>query len=594
MEIGVWREALDLESFLADPQEPSNPLAHAPTVRWDEEGAFPAASVATLRDWGFPSYLVPEGHGGRLANCEQMLALTRVAARRDLTTTITLGQTWLGALPVWLDAEPGKCRTLARHLREGHLGCLALTEQAHGSDLAATEARARLSGGTYALSGSKWLINNATMARTMVVLAHTPHSGKMTPLSLLFLEKDELPAGSFEHLPRIPTHGIRGADIAGIRFRNTPVPASAVLGNPGDGFLLTLKTLQVTRIQCAGFSLGAADTALRAALEFALDRRLYGATVVDIPSARSKLLDAYLDLLICEAVALAASRAIHVLPHRLSLWSAATKYLVPVTAESLIRRCAVVFGARHFLREGHRSGIFQKMMRDASVVSFFDGSTAINTGIIAAQLRPLRLRRARGGGAAETAERRETHRQLFDLSRRVGGERFVAASDLGTSNHGFDDIVDGLELLAGRLNPSSRTEVPILELLRRLLGLRGRFDVEVQALDDARDWKPGSIRRSALAERYCLFVAAGACAGLWFHNRDRGGDYLARGDWLVLCLSRLVAKLEGTAQAVPIPSGHAGAEDSVWEEMVDCVRGRRLFSLLRFPLAPSGSRSPGS
>lgn len=594
MGIGVWREALDLENFLADPQEPSNPLAHAPTVRRDDEGVFPAAGITTLRDWGFPSYLVPAAHGGRLANCEQMLALTRVAARRDLTVTITLGQTWLGALPVWLDADPGKCRRLARHLEEGDLGCLALTEEAHGSDLAAIETQACLSGGSYVLSGSKWLINNATMARTMVVLAHTPHSGKMTPLSLLFLEKDDLPEGSFEHLPRIPTHGIRGADIAGFRFRDAPVPAAAVLGEPGDGFLLTLKTLQVTRIQCAGFSLGAADTALRAALEFALDRRLYGATVVDIPSARSKLLDAYLDLLMCEAVAVAASRAIHVLPHRLSLWSAATKYLVPVTAESLIRRCGVVFGARHFLREGHRSGIFQKMMRDASVVSFFDGSTAINTGIIAAQLRPLRLRRARGGDTAEAAERWEAHRQLFDLSRRVGGERFVVASDLGTSNHGVDEIVDGLDLLAGRLEPSSRTEKAILELLRRLVGLRGRFDAEVRALDDARDWKPGSIRRSALAERYCLFVAAGACAGLWFHNRDRLEGFPARGDWLVLCLARLVAGAERTPDAGPDPAARAGAEDAAWEEMVDCVRGRRLFSLLRFPLAPAGSRSPGS
>src|SRR5205823_2804593 len=149
-------------------------------------------------------------------------------------------------------------------------------------------------------------------------------SGGLSGFSLFLLDKAR--SSGFRHLDKIRTHGIRGADISGIEFDGAP---AELIGSLGSGAELVLKCLQITRTGCAAFSLGAADTALRLALDFATSRKLYGGTVFDIPHARAVLTNAFLDLLLCDCAALAASRAVQASPEQLPLWSAAVKYLVP-------------------------------------------------------------------------------------------------------------------------------------------------------------------------------------------------------------------------------------------------------------------------
>ena len=82
----------------------------------------------------------------------------------------------------------------------------------------------------------------------------------------------------------------------------------------------------------------------------------------------------------------------------MSVWSAVAKYFVPVRVEALVRELAVVPGARHYLREGHFFGHFQKLMRDNAVAGLFDGSTVINLNAISQQRGQLYESRA-GSGA---------------------------------------------------------------------------------------------------------------------------------------------------------------------------------------------------
>lgn len=329
---------------------------------------------------GLLRHFVPKSEGGRLDSVTEAALLLRVAARRDLTAAIALGQAFLASVPVWLKGSPERRRRQASALTEGRLAALALTEEAHGSDLLATETR--LEAGQ--LTGTKWLINNATRAELLTVLARTNDSPGLSALSLVHFDKPA--ASGYRHLPKLATHGIRGADISGITFdRAGPAP---LLGAEGTGLDTTLKALQVTRLGCAAFSLGAADTALRLALDFALHRKLYRATAFAIPHVTAVLTTAFLDLLIAEAVAIGAWRGLHLVPDQMSLAAAVTKYFVPTRVEQLIRDVAVVFGARHWLRDG----AFQKFLRDASVVSLFDGSTAVNLEGIALQLGRLKRR----------------------------------------------------------------------------------------------------------------------------------------------------------------------------------------------------------
>src|SRR5262249_7880787 len=149
-------------------------------------------------------------------------------------------------------------------------------------------------------------------------------------------------------------------------------------GGLGEGLEIALKSSQITRTLVTATSLGAADTALRATLDFAFARRLYGQTVFDIPHARGTLGNAFLDLLIGNCLATSTTRALHVVPEQMSVLAAVIKYFVPTAIDRLMRNVSVVLGARNYLREGHWWGIFQKLVRDTPVASVGHYSSVIN------------------------------------------------------------------------------------------------------------------------------------------------------------------------------------------------------------------------
>ena len=213
--------------------------------------------------------------------------------------------------------------------------------------------------------------------------------------------------------PRFPTHGIRGADIGGIAFHGCRVPASAMVGASGRGQELVLETFQITRTMCAALSLGAGDTALRLVLDFALHRPIYHRNVFALAYPRRLLVDAFLDLLMCEALAIAAARAMHLAPDALSLWSATVKYFVPATIAMTLGNLTLALGGRSYLREGHRHGLFQKIVRDHAQVNLFDGSPVVDLAVIAQQLRLLSEQRGQPHDEAALAL---LTRRIFELS----------------------------------------------------------------------------------------------------------------------------------------------------------------------------------
>jgi hypothetical protein len=336
----------------------------------------------------------------------------------------------------------------------------------------------------------------------------------------------------------VRTQGVHGADISGIRFNNAAIPARALIGGPGLGLELVLKGFQITRCIVPALSLGAADTALRTTLSFALSRKLYGAPVFSIPHARQTLVDAFLDLLICDTLVIAAARALHVLPEQMTLLSAIVKYYVPVTVEKVLRNLAMVLGARYYLREVHWSGIFQKMLRDNSLMSLFDGSTAVNLQTIA-----LHLRQQKRGDSVNLETLFGLHHPLPSFS----------PEKLELTNRGRNDV------LASLGNTDLTNEVD------ELLAEYERFT--------AGDEKS--------AEKYCVLHAAAVCVHMWKHNRS---GFFAQPEWLVLVLDRLLAIFRPERLLKPRPYVANAAE-----QLVELYESNKSFSIVPIQLAQTGA-----
>lgn len=560
-----YAAAQALEHALGNPFDPRAPLSFARSVALDETETFPAESLGCLHRLGFARHLVPVSAGGALRSFEEAIALQRVVARRDLTVAIALGQTFLGGLPVWVAGTELQRERLGHRIEAGAAAALALTEEAHGSDLLASDVRAERTADGFLLSGRKWLINNGTRGELLSVLARTESADELGALSIFLVDVARLPEGTVRRLPKVRTHGIRGADVSGVEFTDAPLGPETLVGRLGAGLDVVLKSLQISRIGCAGFSLGAADTALRTTLAFADARRLYGGHVRDLPPAAATLVDAFVELLVCECVAVTSARGIHAAPEQLSLWSGITKYLVPTRLEATIRELAVVLGARHYLREGHADGVFQKLLRDSAVVSLFDGSTAVNLDAIGQQLARSMTRRRR---ATTAAERRAT----LAATCRIGAPLDpFDPTRLQLVSGGRDDVLQALPDAVAALEamaPDERLLPAVLESLRMAAAALTLWtDDDARRLSELASQDAAALRRSPqmfeLARRHCAIWAACACLHVWLQSRDGLDPFFARGEWLVAALHRLLGPL-GAPMPSPGPASAAALAERMW------------------------------
>lgn len=566
-----YRAAESLEQRLGDPFAPDNVFSFGNAVALDEREEYPEKACQLLDDLKVYDHYIPSPLGGQLKSFEEFIAVLRVIARRDLTVAIAHGKTYLGAVATWVGGSGEQRRRLVEIIKSGAQVALALTERSHGSDLLASETEAERVVEGYSLSGEKWLINNATRGRVLTVFAKTGNRSDPRGFSLFLVEKND--HAGYKTLPKIKTHGIRGADISGISFDRLRLPEDACIGRIGAGLEIMLKAFQLTRTVIPGLSLGAADTALRVTLDFALTRKLYGDSVFAIPHARRLLCDAFVDLLICECVSIASARSIHVEPEQMSVRSAISKFFVPTTVEKILKSLSVVMGARQYLRQEHCHGVFQKIYRDNGILSLFDGSTAVNLHAIGTQLGQLTRR-------VEHADVSDRLARIFSLDQALPD---FDPDALELHNRGRDSVLQGLTLSLEKLSSLELKDSATLELIKE------RARAILAEIENQRERVTASLKDNGFnkspemfeqADRYCVLEAAACCVHLWVHNREGLGEFFERGDWLVLSLERLLVRL-GRRRTI-LPSEH---EQRVATELERLYHERRLFSVVPFQLA---------
>ncbi|MEU8389530.1 acyl-CoA dehydrogenase family protein [Micromonospora sp. NPDC048843] len=517
----------------------------------DEREAFPAEACAALDGLGLARQYVPAEHGGDLVALDELCEAVRAVARHDLTVAIAHGKTFLGAVSVWVAGTAEQAAGLAERIAAGAVVSWGLTERGHGSDLLAGELSAtRTPSGSWRLEGGKWLINNATRAGLICVLARTRPAGGARGFSLLLVDKAELRPGSYTYTDKIRTHGIRGADISGITFHGAEVPASALVGEEGGGAETVLKALQLTRTACGALSLGAGDHALGLARTFAAGRELYGRPLAELPFVRRELADIAAGLLLAEATLVVGARTAHTAPDELSVVSAITKAFVPENVQRAVDRAAEILGTRAFLTDVHAHGAMARLDRDHRIVAVFDGTTLVNRSALISQF-PALARTRREPAGVPAAARLDQPLPKLD----PGALRLVARAG--------STVVRAL--------PAAAAAAPdaLAEPARRLAAVSDALHADL-----ARH-RPGSrdvpAEAFALAERYELVHAGAAALHLWLANPRRRDEPLWRdGLWARAAVGHALARL-----------GAGGPAPDTWDQLAGhLLAGGRPVSLL--------------
>lgn len=531
------RGARALDEALGDPSDPGNPAGFAALLDAGERGVFPAAAASILDDFGVNAEFVPRALGGRLRSIDELARTLRPVFRRDVTLGVGYGvSSFLAAANVWTAGSGAQQHALAATLLANEKASVCYHELAHGNDFARNEFRADVAGGMLVLNGEKHAVNNVEHAAALVLFARTSSSPGSRSHSVLLLHRDMLDAGHVEHLPRYRTPGVTGCRIGGIRFTDCAVPVSSVVGNAGEGVEIALRSFQITRSALPAMAVGALDTALRTTLGFASGRRLYGSTVAGLPHARAALAAAFADLLICDALATVASRALHLLPGEASVLASTSKYLVPKLLHEAVYDLSVVLGARCYLREGEHA-IFEKLLRDLPVLSLSHASAAVCQATVLAQL-PTLARHAWGASEAEPPL------ELFQPGADLPPLR---PELLRLTSKGRDSLLPSLEPGCAELVLLTGEQLArdVAGTLRRHLRALREESARLAPIDRTAFAAPHGF---GLAHRYALLAAASACLGIWRAHRGDADrfPFLADPSWLLAALTRIAGRLDGT------------------------------------------------
>jgi acyl-CoA synthetase (AMP-forming)/AMP-acid ligase II/alkylation response protein AidB-like acyl-CoA dehydrogenase len=575
--LGLSRE---LEARLGDPRDEHREFSYRRVAELDRAEAFPARICRELDALGVPRWFAPAEYGGELRGAEELLQVIRVLSRRDFTSALAHAKTYLGAVSVWVAGRREQAEALAERVTRGAVVSLAVTEREHGSDLLAGGLTAERTAHGWRLDGEKWLINNASRADLVCVLARTGPAGGSRGFSLFLVDVARLPEGTRRALPHVPTHGVRGADISGIAFDGAEVPEDALVGAEGAGLEIVLKGFQITRTLCSAMSLGMTDHALRIAVGFARGHRLYRRSLDALPHAARTLSESYADLLAMEAVSLVATRSVHTLTAEQSVVSAVVKYLVPTLGDEAIGALRSLLGARAMLTADFADGAFQKLERDHRIVGIFDGSTAVNLSSVINQF-PVLTRGWRKGLA--------DHDAVAGAARLDGPPPALDHDRLTLYSRSGSSVVQSLPEAVRRVTATASPATA--ERARALLAAAGALHEEMSAHRHTARAVPETAFESA--RRYALVYAGAASLHLWLENT---GTARARGPlwrdaaWLDAVLARLLRRLGGVPDLDDADGPALDALSPVLHAQTD--QGL-LFSLLHCPLAENASPAPG-
>lgn len=168
------------------------------------------------------------------------------------------------------------------------IGVQGMTEPGSGSDAFALKTTAVQRGDAYILNGSKTFITNGPIADVFVVFASTSPSAGALGISAFLVESDN---PGLERGKAFSKMGLRTSPMSELFFDDCEVPATSMLGKPGNGMAIFNHSIDWER----GFILASAVGAMQRHLEMAIDhartREQFGQPIAKFQAVSHRIVD---------------------------------------------------------------------------------------------------------------------------------------------------------------------------------------------------------------------------------------------------------------------------------------------------------------
>jgi alkylation response protein AidB-like acyl-CoA dehydrogenase len=352
-------------------------------AKLDEEHRHPTELVARMAELGFMGVGNPEEWGGAgMDTVGYVLALEEIARHCASTAVIMSVNNSLVCDPLLKFGTEAQKREWLIPLASGKkLGCYALSEPNAGSDAAAQKTVAVQVGSEWELSGTKNFITNAPVADLVVLYAMTDTSKGVRGISGFLIPLKGTPGLTLG--PPDKKMGIRGSQSCQIFLDKVRLPATALLGDIGQGFKIAMNTLDGGRIGIASQALGIARAAYEATLSYVKERRAFGHAIGSFQMTQAKIADMKCKLeaatLLTLRAAFAKGEAEKVANGRFSTEACSAKLFASEAAMWISHQAVQIHGGMGYSKEMP----LERYFRDAKITEIYEGTSEIQRLVIA-------------------------------------------------------------------------------------------------------------------------------------------------------------------------------------------------------------------
>jgi acyl-CoA dehydrogenase len=306
------------------------------------------------------------------------LCLTReTLARHDGLADFAFAMQGLGTGAISLFGTAEQQAWLKKTRSGDAISAFVLTEPRSGSDVANMDMTATRDGDDYVLSGEKTWISNGGIADLYTVFARTGEAPGAKGISCFLVPADTPGLKAAERLETIAPHPLARLSFDGVR-----VPASAMIGKPGEGFRIAMSVLDVFRSTVGAAALGFARRALDESLSRTKSRELFGNPLFDLQMVQGHIAEMALDV---DAAALLVYRAAWTKDagaQRVTREAAMAKLYATDRAQDVIDKAVQLHGGDG-VRKGH---IVESLYREIRALRIYEGASDVQKVVIARQM----------------------------------------------------------------------------------------------------------------------------------------------------------------------------------------------------------------
>ena len=271
-------------------------------------------------------------------------------------------------------SEEQKARYFPR-MTTDMIGAFALSEPASGSDAFALECKAVQDGDDWLLTGRKFWITSGAEAGLFIVFANVAPENGYKGITAFLVEKE---FAGFSIGKREKKLGIRASSTVELILESCRVPAANVLGPVGQGYKISIETLNEGRIGIGAQMLGVAQGALDAACRYIKERKQFGKAIAEFQGVQFQVAQMATDLEAARMLVYNAARLKDAgLPFTRE--AAMAKLFSSTVANRIASQSLELFGGYGYSTEYPA----EKFFRDAKIGTIYEGTSNMQLQTIA-------------------------------------------------------------------------------------------------------------------------------------------------------------------------------------------------------------------